>query len=279
MEDKPLVSIVIPTYNSERYIERCLRSIKNQTYKNIEIIIVDKFSTDKTVDIAERHGAKVIQDGGERTRAKNIGLRNAKGENVCFIDSDMELTPKVIEECVSLIETDENIGGVIISERSVGDSFWVRVRDFERSFYAGTEIESARFFRKDLALKVGGFDEDVVFFEESTLPQKIEKLGYNVRARTKAEILHHEENFSLLKWLKKKYYYGKTAWKYVKRYEQYGSKQISPSGRFGLFLGDKMFFSRPSLALGVLTLKSLEYSLTGLGFLIGKVKRKKWGKL
>ena len=80
MENKPLVSVVIPTYNSEKYIERCLRSIKNQTYKNIEIIIVDKFSTDKTVDIAERHGAKVIQDGGERARAKNIGLKNAKGE-------------------------------------------------------------------------------------------------------------------------------------------------------------------------------------------------------
>jgi len=272
MENKPLVSVVIPTYNSEKYIERCLRSIKNQTYKNIEIIIVDKFSTDKTVDIAERHGAKVIQDGGERTRAKNIGLKNAKGENVCFIDSDMELTPKVIEECIGLIETDKSIGGVIISERSVGDSFWVKVRDFERSFYAGTEIESARFFRKDLALKVGGFDEDVVFFEESTLPQKIEKLGYNVRARTKAEILHHEENFSLLKWLKKKYYYGKTAWKYVKRYEQYGSRQISPLRRFGLFLEDKGFYSKPLLALSVLMLKGLEYMAAGVGYIIGKVE-------
>jgi len=50
-----------------------------------------------------------------------------------------------------------------------------------------------------------------VFFEESTLPQKIEALGFNVRARINAEILHHEDDFSLLKWLKKKYYYGKTA--------------------------------------------------------------------
>lgn len=103
------------------------------------------------------------------------------------------------------------------------------------------------------------------------LPQKIEKLGYNVKARIRAEILHHEENFSLLKWLKKKYYYGKTALKYVKRYEQYGAKQISPLRRFRLFLRDKRFYSEPLLALGVLALKSLEYASAGLGYLVGKV--------
>jgi len=217
---------------------------------------------DKTVEIAEKYGARIIQDNGERTKAKNIGLKHAKGKYVLFIDSDMELNKKVVEECVNLIESDKSIGGVIIPERSIGDSFWVKVRDFERSFYAESEVESARFFGRDLALKVGGFDEDVVFFEESTLPQKIEKLGYNVKARIRAEILHHEENFSLLKWLKKKYYYGKTASKYLKRYEQYGSMQISPLRRFRLFLRDKRFYSEPLLALDVLVLKGLEYLST-----------------
>ena len=51
------------------------------------------------------------------------------------------------------------------------------------SLYTGTPIKSLRFFRKDIALKAGGFDEDIVFHEEATLPYKIEKLGYNVRAR------------------------------------------------------------------------------------------------
>ena len=83
-------------------------------------------------------------------------MRNAKGKYVLFIDSDMELTERVVEECVELAERDDKIGGIIIPERSVGDGFWVRVRDFERSFYAGTVIESARFFRRDLALQVGG---------------------------------------------------------------------------------------------------------------------------
>jgi len=54
--------------------------------------------------------------------------------------------------------------------------------------------------------KSEGFDEDIIFFEEFTLPQKVEKLGCNVKARINSEILHYEENFSVCKWLKKKYY-------------------------------------------------------------------------
>ncbi|WP_202318620.1 glycosyltransferase family 4 protein [Archaeoglobus neptunius] len=60
-----------------------------------------------------------------------------------FVDSDMELMPDVVGECVEVME-DEKVGGVVIPERSVGEGFWVRVRDFERGFYAGTEVESAR---------------------------------------------------------------------------------------------------------------------------------------
>lgn len=263
----PLVSVIIPTYNSEKTIGRCLESIKNQTYKNIEIIVVDNFSQDKTVEICKKYNAKVIQIKSERTKAKNVGLKKANGKYVFFIDSDMGLTPKVIEECVMLIESDPKIGGIIIPERSVGNSYWVKVRDFERSFYAGTEIESARFFRRDLALQVGGFDEDVVFFEESTLPQKIEKLGFNVKARIESHIIHHEENFSLIKWLKKKYYYGKTARRYKSKYAEYGSKQISMVYRFGLFLKSRRFWSKPQLAFGVIVLKGLEYLAASVGYL------------
>ena len=64
-----MVSVVIPTYNSERTLEKCLKSIVDQTYKNIEIIVVDKFSEDKTVEIAKSYGARIIQDyGRERGR-------------------------------------------------------------------------------------------------------------------------------------------------------------------------------------------------------------------
>ena len=266
--DEPLVSIIIPTYNSEKTLPLCLESIKKQTYRNIEVFIVDNYSTDRTVEIAKRYGAKIIQVRGERAKAKNIGLRHARGKYVLFIDSDMELTPKVIEECVKLAESDPRVAGIVIPERSVGNNYWAKVRDFERSFYAGTPIESPRFFRRDLALKAGEFDEDIVFYEEATLPHKIEKLGYNVRARINSHILHHEENFSLTRWLRKKYYYGRTVKAYKARYPEQGSRQTSLPYRLSLFLKNRRFWSKPSLALGVLLLKTLEYLTAGLGYII-----------
>ena len=270
--DEPLVSIVIPTYDSEKTLPLCLESIKKQTYRNIEVIVVDNYSTDRTVEIAKRYGAKVIQVRGERARAKNVGLRLAKGKYVLFIDSDMELTPRVVEECVKLAESDPRIAGVIIPERSVGNNYWAKVRDFERSFYAGTPIESPRFFRKDIALQAGGFDEDIVFYEEATLPIKVEKLGYKVRARINSYILHHEENFSLTKWLMKKYYYAKSFDKYIRRYK-YGHTmlQINPLQRFRLFLKNKLFLRKPCLAIGVLLLKTLEYLASLIGYLVAKI--------
>ena len=258
------VSVIIPTYNSAKTLWICLGSIENQTYDDLEVIVVDNFSKDGTVEIAKSYGAKVIELRGERAKAKNVGLRFSKGEYVLFIDSDMELTPTVVEECVEKIESDPKIGGIIIPEHSVGKSFWVKVRDFERRFYANTPIESARFFRKDLVLSVGGFDESVVFFEESTLAQKVEKLGYRVDVRIESVILHHETDFSLLKWLRKKYYYGMTAWRYKARYD-YSTKQTSLTYRFGLFLKNGRFYTKPSLALGVITLKLLEFLSAGLG--------------
>ncbi len=268
--DEPLVSIIIPTYNSQKTLPLTLKSIQKQTYKNIETIIVDNYSQDKTKEIAEEYGAKIIQVRSERAKAKNIGLKHAKGEYVLFLDSDMELTPRVIEECVKLATSKPEIAGIIIPERSVGNSFWVKVRDFERNFYLGTPVESPRFFRKNIALQMGGFDEDVIFYEEATLPYKIEKQsGYNVRARINSYILHHEEDFSLMNWLKKKYYYGKTARVYKSRYVEFGSKQISLPYRFSIFLRNKGFWSKPHLAFGVFLLKSLEYLVSGLGYISG----------
>lgn len=269
--DNPLISVVVPTFNSESFLERCLKSVKAQSYSNIEMIVVDNYSSDRTREIAE-NGAKVVLCRAGRSKARNVGIGLAKGKFILSIDSDMELTSTVVEECINAITDDERIGGVIIPERSVGRSFWVKVRDFERRFYASTEVESARFFKKELVLKVKGFDEDIVYFEESTLPQKIESLGFNVEKRVSAEILHHEDSFSLWNWLKKKFHYGKTAWLYKTKYKNYASKQISISNRFFLFVKNKNFYQSPSLALGVIILKLLECLSAGLGLLTSELK-------
>ena len=275
MDTKPMVSIVVPTHNSEKTLRNCLDSIRNQSYSNIEIIIADEFSKDRTVEIARKYTSRAyITQAKERSAQKNLGLEKAVGEFVCFIDSDMEMTSNVVTECLQRIKCDAAVGGVIIPERSVGDSFWVHVRDFERSFYEDSVVESARFFRTDLAKCVGGFDEDIIFFEESVLPQKIADLGYSVNARITSEILHHEEDFSLSKHLRKRFYYGKTTREYAKKNENYFKKQYGVGYRVKLFITNGRFARRPLFALCVLVLKMLELGFNELGAFSSKITRK-----
>lgn len=259
-----LVSVIIPTFNSGKTIGGCLASIAAQSHSNVETIIVDNFSEDSTVDIAKKHDVTLLSHHGERTSAKNLGLSRANGEFVCFIDSDMELGGDVLMSCVRMMG--DGVGGIIIPERSVGGSFWTRVRDFERSFYAGTEVESARFFRRDLAIRAGMFEDGVILFEEKSLPERIRGMGYDVEARVGAHIDHMEHGFSLPQWLEKRFYYGKT----LRR-----AKHTSLLYRAGLFLKDRRFFANPVLALGVLALKTMELCAAILGSLAGRMENRR----
>jgi glycosyltransferase involved in cell wall biosynthesis len=264
---QPLVSVIIPTYNSDRFLAPCIESLKRQTWKKMEVIVADDGSTDNTIGIAKKYGCNTIRNPRRgRAEAKNEGMRLASGEFLLFVDSDMELTPTVVDECVELAGEDPCIGGIIIPECSVGSSFWVEVRDFERSFYSGSIVESARFFPAKLAKQVGGFEEGLVFFEESTLPHKIQREKQSVFPRIKSVILHHEEDFSLVAWLRKKYHYGRTICSYRRRYRDYSMVQTSVFFRYSLFIRNwRRFVSRPKLAFGVTLLKSLEYLAATLG--------------
>ena len=183
------------------------------------------YPLDITTEIASKFNAKIYLAAGERAAAKNFGISKSTGDFLFFIDSDMILQPAVISECISICSYDCKVSGVIIPERSIGSSFWVRVRDFERSLYRGSKIESARFFRKSFVVEVGGFDEDIMFYEESTLHQKLEMRGLTVKKRTDSLILHDEEEFDLTKWLSKKQYYSTNAALYRSKYRNYAEIQ------------------------------------------------------
>lgn len=271
-----LVSIIIPTYNSAQTLEACLISIQKQEYWDIEIIVVDNFSPDDTFHIAKQFTSKVFQKGPERTAQKNFGITQAQWIYVCFIDSDMTLWESVIKQCIKKMQSSQNIGGVCIPERSVGRWFFVKVRDFERSFYEGTSVESARFFRTSEVVEVGGFEEDLIFFEESLLPQKIEaKLWLSTKHRIHSMIAHDESGIKLWKWLKKKYYYGQSLSQYQKKVKEIGipetgAGQIGILGRYMIFLKNKRFYTRPILAVCVLGLKTLEFVSGALGIIFKK---------
>jgi len=112
----PLVSIVIPTYNSEKVLPLCLESIRKQTYKNIEVIIVDSYSSDRTLEIAKTFGAKIITTHGGLLWARYLGHLHAKGEIEVLVDSDQILGYDTIERGVNMIS--QGCDAVILEEKS-----------------------------------------------------------------------------------------------------------------------------------------------------------------
>lgn len=127
----PLVSIIVPTYNVKHYIRECIESILNQTYKNIEIIIVNDGSTDNSMYMIDDYitsidKIKVInQENQGLSAARNSGIEEAKGKYIAMIDSDDKIKPDFIKNLVkTAMQTNADI---------VRGSF----RDFHRNISAG----------------------------------------------------------------------------------------------------------------------------------------------
>jgi teichuronic acid biosynthesis glycosyltransferase TuaG len=105
MRNEPLVSVIIPMYNAQDYIEITLQSVKSQTYENIELIIIDNASTDNSLSIVNSllesfNNVKVIKcedNSGGPARPRNMGIDIAKGEYLAFLDSDDIWTSNKLE--------------------------------------------------------------------------------------------------------------------------------------------------------------------------------------
>lgn len=111
---QPRVSIIVPVYNAEKYLDRCIESAVNQTYSNIEIILVNDGSADKSASICDSWKKrdcriKVIHKSNEGAGlARNTGLDVASGEYVLFVDSDDYIHCETVESCVSAALTDSS---------------------------------------------------------------------------------------------------------------------------------------------------------------------------
>lgn len=113
IEINPKVSIIIPVYNAEKYLSRCLNSILKQTYSNIEIILVDDGSEDKSSYLCDRYAIldrriKAYHKSNEGVSiARNYGIENCNGEYIVFVDSDDYLISECIETLVKLVRNEE----------------------------------------------------------------------------------------------------------------------------------------------------------------------------
>ena len=126
------VSIIVPFYNVEKYIERCLNSILEQTYQDLEIICVDDYGTDKSIEIAERIASqhpeviRIVTNGKNNGlgAARDLGMKYASGEYIMFIDSDDYIAKDYVEKYISVIKNtgmqyDLVAGGYIREENGI----------------------------------------------------------------------------------------------------------------------------------------------------------------
>jgi Glycosyltransferases, probably involved in cell wall biogenesis len=217
----PLVSVIVPTFNNSRTIEKCVKSVSNQSYKNIELIVVDNDSSDGTKKIVQECGATVLTALCGRSEARTIGAKSAKGVYVFHIDSDMELDYLTIEDCVSKCEQD-NFDAIIINEVNIANNFLGRCFDFEKRIYKYSGLGYARFMKLALYTKIGGHNKNLVNGEDCDLQIRLEKekarIGFSCR-----ETKHLIGKPSLNEILTKSTLYYKTGSDFTRIYPEMGT--------------------------------------------------------
>ncbi|MFC1621987.1 glycosyltransferase family 2 protein, partial [Patescibacteria group bacterium] len=264
----PQVSVIVPTKNSSKYLDVVLKAVRSQTYENIELIVVDNNSTDNTKKIARKYTQNVYNKGPERSTQKNYGAHVANGTYVLFLDSDAELGPPIIEECVLLANQGADM--VIIPEEHVGKGFWVKAKGLERKcFLNDNSVEAPWFFKKDIFLAKGGYNEEMYAGEDWDLFDRLRKADHTF-ARNQSFIRHHLRELDLPTIFKKKYYYGKNLSVFISKSNNDFIKRI-PFFRKAYFTNWKLLISNPILTMGFLFLKLIESSAVAIGIMYFKV--------
>lgn len=182
MASSPLISVIIPVYNREKYIQKCLDIITNQTYKNLEIIVVDDGSTDSSLGIIKKYTNVILIEHevnrGQST-ARNTGIANATGKYIHFMDDDDQINLEFYENLVKASEeTNADISCCnMINQKSKGKTYFFKekkvyslLNDKLRVTYVGKWGYAVRYlFRADflrannLYFEKGKLIEDLPF--------------------------------------------------------------------------------------------------------------------
>jgi glycosyltransferase involved in cell wall biosynthesis len=176
MKNEPLVSIVLPTYNGSRYLAESIKSCLDQTYRNLELILVDDCSTDDTPAIIERFArqdSRIVAVRNKKNqrlpRGLNIGFARSRGVYLSWTSDDNLYEPEAIELMVRYLEAEPATGLVYCDER------WIGSDGAERGICLKGEPEALRecncinacfLYRRSVYETIGGYDADMVLIED-----------------------------------------------------------------------------------------------------------------
>ena len=263
---KPLVSVIVPSYNSSETIGATLVSLAKQSYAPVEIIVVDRRSRDTTRTIAKKFTKQVYVHGPERAAQVNFGAAKAKGKYLYRVDSDFIVEPDVIDECVKKCEK-EGLDGIAVHNTSAeGLGFWSEVRKLERDTYRDDSlIVAVRFFTKKAWELIDGFDETLYGPEDYDFHNRFVAAGFRW-GRIVAVERHLGEPKTLSEIYRKHYWYGKQMLFYFRKHRFISIMQFNPIRRSYL-RHYKTFFQHPVLSLGLILMTATKFLAGGVGFL------------
>ena len=260
----PLVSVIIGTRNSGATLRRCLESIVEQTYRPLEIVVIDNFSTDSSADIAREFTDRVYIMGPERCAQYNHGFRVAKGQCVYRVDSDFVLDAAVVRDSVDLVS--QGYDAIVIPDTTdTSQGFWARVRALEKGCYIDDDWNvAARFFKTSVIRSLGGYDEALIGGEDYDLQNRLLKAGYRV-GRTRSGEVHLDEPKTLKEIYEKQYFYGTTLRNFLSRNEDRGLRQLLPL-RTAYLRHWRDFVRNPDLTAGFMVYELVKYTAAWRGW-------------
>ncbi len=192
-EIAPKVSMIIPVYNVEKYLKKCVESVINQTLKDIEIILINDGSTDNSPEICNQYAQQderiklITQENKGLSAARNTGMKFAKGDYIAFLDSDDWIDLNFCEKLYnSAIDTDADIAAAsIIRKRKYHQKYRVKYRKIEAFTDLQRKIEVCKgpqccyvwnkIYKKSALEKSGVIFREGVYFEDMEFTMRILK--------------------------------------------------------------------------------------------------------
>lgn len=212
------VSVIIPVFNEEKVIGNCLDSLEKQTYKDLEVIIVDDGSKDHTMEVVSQYQVKLLkQNHLGAGLARNLGAKYASGEILIFVDADMEFDKKFIEKLIMPIFNKKTMGTFskeeyVLNKNNLWSKCWNINKklpyDRMHSLNYPDEQNVFRAILKKEFLKAGGF-QPIGYIDDHTL---VEKLGVKAQAAPGA-VFYHRNPDNLLEIYKQARWIGKSEFK------------------------------------------------------------------
>ncbi|MDI6804243.1 MAG: glycosyltransferase family 2 protein [Bacteroidota bacterium] len=218
VENNLQVSVIIPVKNSSKTLNACLRSIKRSYFKNIEVIVVDDYSTDSSNEIARKYNCHVIEsmNGSGANYARNLGAKHASGSIFIFLDSDVVVGRNTIQNIVESLEGEgvDAVVGVYSAQHrnenivSQYKNLWIRFSYLKSSPAIDWLFGAVSGIKREAFEKIGGFNIELLAHkghDDIELGKRFKQANLNIALNVDVEV-EHLKHYTLWSFVKNEFH-------------------------------------------------------------------------